>query len=101
MSNLNVSGTAYLDDDRADAVRGRIIILEVTEDRQLKVVTEHDVKGACRCLAMMGDKIVAALIKTVRFVPRKRSAPCTDLILDRRLLTHLGNPVNTLPHETS
>lgn len=62
---LTMSGTAYLDDDRADAVRGRIIILEVTDDRHLKVVTEHNVRGACRCLAMLDDKIVAGLIKTV------------------------------------
>ncbi|KAF2800100.1 hypothetical protein K505DRAFT_370506 [Melanomma pulvis-pyrius CBS 109.77] len=60
-----VVGTAYLDDQNAVAVRGRILILEVTEDRMLKVVAELAVKGGCRCLAMCEGKIVAALIKTI------------------------------------
>lgn len=60
-----VVGTAYVDEEGADSVRGRIIVLEVTEDRHLKVVTELAVRGACRCLAMVDRKIVAALIKTV------------------------------------
>ncbi|KAF1992927.1 hypothetical protein P154DRAFT_528148 [Amniculicola lignicola CBS 123094] len=60
-----VIGTAYLDDDNAMAHRGRVIVLEVTEDRKLKVVTELAVKGGCRCLAMCDGNIVAALIKTV------------------------------------
>ncbi|KAF2739090.1 DNA damage-binding protein 1 [Polyplosphaeria fusca] len=60
-----VVGTAYLDDQNATAGRGRILILEVTEDKQLKVVAEIAVKGGCRCLSMCEGKIVAALIKTV------------------------------------
>jgi DNA damage-binding protein 1 len=60
-----VIGTAYLDDQNATTERGRILILEVTRDRQLKLVTELAVKGGCRCLAMCEGKIVAALIKTV------------------------------------
>jgi len=60
-----VVGTAYLEDEPAAAERGRIIILEVTEDRMLKLVTELSLKGGCRCLAMVEGKIVAALIKTV------------------------------------
>ncbi|KAF2273015.1 DNA damage-binding protein 1 [Westerdykella ornata] len=60
-----VVGTAYLDDQNAVAERGRIIVLEVTEDRVLKLVTELAVKGGCRCLAICQGKLVAALIKTV------------------------------------
>ncbi|MCJ1296093.1 hypothetical protein MMC34_007658 [Xylographa carneopallida] len=60
-----IVGTAYLEDDHPDAVRGRIIVFEVTQDRTLRVVTEIAVKGACRALAMMNGKIVAALVKTV------------------------------------
>ncbi|KAK8212136.1 DNA damage-binding protein 1 [Phyllosticta capitalensis] len=61
-----VVGTAYLSDDEdKESSRGRILVFEVTEDRQLKVVAENTVKGACRCLAMVEGKIVAALIKTV------------------------------------
>jgi DNA damage-binding protein 1 len=60
-----VVGTAYVDDERADNVNGRILILEVTEDRKIKLVTEKSIKGACRCLAMCDGKILAALVKTV------------------------------------
>jgi DNA damage-binding protein 1 len=60
-----VVGTAYLDDQNSVAERGRIIVLEVTEDRVLKQVTELAVKGGCRCLAMCQGKLVAALIKTI------------------------------------
>jgi DNA damage-binding protein 1 len=60
-----VVGTAYLDDQSAVAECGRIIILEVTEERVLKLVTELAVKGGCRCLAMCHGKLVAALIKTI------------------------------------
>ncbi|KAF2659191.1 hypothetical protein K491DRAFT_689546 [Lophiostoma macrostomum CBS 122681] len=60
-----VIGTAYLDDQNAVAERGRVLVLEVTEDRVLKLVTEIALKGGCRCLAMCQGKIVAALIKTI------------------------------------
>lgn len=70
-----VVGTAYLDDasGEGDGTRGRIIVFEVTEGRQLKVVTELGLRGACRCLGVLegvdgkegGVRIVAALIKTV------------------------------------
>ncbi|KAF2855653.1 DNA damage-binding protein 1 [Plenodomus tracheiphilus IPT5] len=60
-----VIGTAYLDDQNTTAERGRILILEVTPERVLKLVTEIAVKGGCRCLAMCEGKIVAALIKTI------------------------------------
>jgi DNA damage-binding protein 1 len=60
-----VVGTAYLDDQNTTTERGRILILEVTPERVLKLVTEIAVKGGCRCLAMCEGKIVAALIKTI------------------------------------
>ena len=60
-----VVGTAYLDDDSAESARGRILIFEVTESRQLKLVAEQALRGACRCLSMCQGNIVAALIKTV------------------------------------
>lgn len=60
-----VVGTAYLDDQEQASARGRILVFEVTEERQLKVVTELSLKGACRCLAICEGRIVAALIKTV------------------------------------
>ena len=62
-----IVGTAYLDD--ADGgqgqARGRILVFEVTEERKLKLILEHSLRGACRCLGMVEGRIVAALIKTV------------------------------------
>ena len=66
-----IVGTAYLEDEKSDAVRGRIIVFEVTEDRILKVVTQIPVKGACRALGILDGRIVAALIKTVSHSSRE------------------------------
>lgn len=60
-----VVGTAYLDDDHDESIRGRIIIFAVTSERKLKVITELPVNGACRALGVIAGNIVAALIKTV------------------------------------
>ena len=60
-----VVGTAYIDDVNPDAVRGRILVFEVSQDRNLKLVTELAVKGACRALGVIKGHIVAALVKTV------------------------------------
>lgn len=60
-----VVGTAYLDDEGDESIRGRILVFEVDNGRKLTQVAELPVKGACRALAVMGEKIVAALVKTV------------------------------------
>ena len=60
-----IVGTAYLDDEGDQSIRGRILIFEVDNGRKLTQVAELPVKGACRALAMLGEKIVAALVKTV------------------------------------
>ena len=62
-----VVGTAYIEDDQQDSVRGRILVFEVTQDRLLNVVSEIAVKGACRALASIHGRIIAALMKTVNF----------------------------------
>jgi DNA damage-binding protein 1 len=62
-----VVGTAYLDDEHSESVRGRILVFEVV-DRLLKLVTELSTKGACRCLAICKGRIVAGLMKTVSIV---------------------------------
>ncbi len=47
-------------------VQGRILVFGVGEDRSPYLILSHEVKGACRCLAVMEDgKIVAGLTKTV------------------------------------
>ena len=64
-----IVGTAYLDDEKPEKnVRGRILVFQVTQDRTLRVVAETKLKGACRALAMMDGKVVAALVKTVCFL---------------------------------
>lgn len=60
-----VVGTAFLDDDQDESIRGRIIVFAVTSERKLKVITELPVKGACRALGVIAGNIVAALVKTV------------------------------------
>ncbi|KAI2622197.1 mono-functional DNA-alkylating methyl methanesulfonate N-term-domain-containing protein [Hypomontagnella submonticulosa] len=62
-------GTSYLDDAQStageDAVRGRILIVGVDKERGPYVVGKRHLKGACRALGVMGDKIIAALAKTI------------------------------------
>ena len=60
-----IVGTAYLDGDHDESIRGRIIVFAVTSERTLKVITELPVKGACRALGAINGNIVAALVKTV------------------------------------
>ena len=60
-----VVGTAVLAEEQPKVGRGRIVVFEVTAERELKVVAEIKVKGACRSLAVFEGKIVAALVKTV------------------------------------
>lgn len=61
-----IVGTAYLDDEEPDSIRGRIIVFAVTSERTLKVITELPVRGACRALGAISGNIVAALVKVVR-----------------------------------
>ncbi len=63
-------GTSFLDEGMngltpGHTVRGRILVLGIDSDRMPYLITSRDLKGACRCLAVIGDNIVAALAKTV------------------------------------
>jgi DNA damage-binding protein 1 len=61
-----IVGTAFANEEtESGEIRGRILVLEVDHGRKLSLVAELPVMGACRALAMMGDYIVAALVKTV------------------------------------
>ena len=59
-------GTSYLDDDQAQDVKGRILVLGIDSNRMPYQVMSRNLKGACRSLAVVGENmIVAALAKTV------------------------------------
>ncbi|KAK4098343.1 hypothetical protein N658DRAFT_499592 [Parathielavia hyrcaniae] len=71
-----VVGTSFLPDpDLAPGTdaRGRMLFFGVDADRNPYLILSHELKGACRCLAVMGDSgdgdnrnvIVAGLTKTV------------------------------------
>jgi DNA damage-binding protein 1 len=73
-----IVGTAYMDEEREDSIRGRILVLEVDHGRKLTQVAELPVRGACRALAMMDDRIVAALVKTVSWDRRRKMGNIFD-----------------------
>ncbi|KAK6948616.1 hypothetical protein Daesc_010386 [Daldinia eschscholtzii] len=62
-------GTSFLDKAQGtspdDFIRGRILVIGVDRGRVPYLVGSKELKGACRCLSVMGNKIVAALAKTV------------------------------------
>ncbi|KAI0132641.1 mono-functional DNA-alkylating methyl methanesulfonate N-term-domain-containing protein [Xylariales sp. AK1849] len=60
-----IVGTSFSDDRSRDNVKGRILVMGIDSERSLYVVTEHKLKGACRCLGVIDGYIVAALAKTV------------------------------------
>ncbi|KFA77928.1 hypothetical protein S40288_02544 [Stachybotrys chartarum IBT 40288] len=63
-----VVGTSFIADEEkedADDAGGRILVLGVDEQRQVYQIVSHKLKGACRCLAVMGERLVAGLSKTV------------------------------------
>ncbi|RDL30758.1 WD40 repeat-like protein [Venustampulla echinocandica] len=62
-----IVGTSFLEEDMAQEnnVRGRILIFAIDSDRGPYLVHSHVLKGACRRVAVLDGKIVAALVKTV------------------------------------
>src|SRR3569833_2866391 len=62
-------GTSILSDENTaradDTVQGRLIVLGVDSQRNPYPIMQRELKGACRCLAVMDDLIVCALTKTV------------------------------------
>ncbi|UQC76631.1 CPSF A subunit region [Colletotrichum lupini] len=63
-----IIGTSYLADPDVDEnsdIKGRILVLGVDSDKNPYLIVSHALKGACRSLGVMGDKIVAGLSKTV------------------------------------
>ncbi|MCJ1249851.1 hypothetical protein MMC30_007077 [Trapelia coarctata] len=60
-----IVGTSYLEDAQEQTERGRILVFTVTPARRLEKTAQIGLRGACRALAVMDGKIVAALVKTV------------------------------------
>jgi DNA damage-binding protein 1 len=65
-----IVGTSYLDSEVATAneqpnARGRILVFAVDSSKNLFIVHSRVLRGACRRVAVLDGKIVAALVKTV------------------------------------
>ncbi|CZR63385.1 related to UV-damaged DNA-binding protein [Phialocephala subalpina] len=61
-----IVGTTFLSDEMAEPnQRGRILVFGVDAQKTPYLVTSLNLKCACRRLAMLGNKIVAVLYKTV------------------------------------
>ncbi|OLN98037.1 DNA damage-binding protein 1a [Colletotrichum chlorophyti] len=63
-----IVGTSYLADPEIDEnsdVRGRVLVLGVDTDKNPYLIVSHELRGACRSLGVMGERIVAGLSKTV------------------------------------
>lgn len=62
-----IVGTSSISDETTveSETQGRILVLGVSEDRQVYQIVSQKLKGACRCLGVMGHDIVAGLSKTV------------------------------------
>ena len=95
-----VVGTTYLEDQVSDTARGRILVLAVTQDRMLQLVTEISVKGACRALGVVDGNIVAGLVKTVNQRTSHQSLTALTEILGRHLQARRQLPPQSrqLPH---
>ncbi|KAF2482902.1 mono-functional DNA-alkylating methyl methanesulfonate N-term-domain-containing protein [Neohortaea acidophila] len=89
-----VVGTAFLDDADSSSTRGRLLVFEVTPSRQLKLITEHALKGACRCLGVVQGKIVAALIKTVVVYSFEYETPSTPFLVKRAAYRTATAPID-------
>ena len=88
LSERFVVGTAYVDHDGKDVVRGRILVFAVGKERKLRLVNKLAVMGACRALGVVDGNIVAALVKTVSTL-QQDSRTWSIKFLQRRVI----NPV--------
>ncbi|EEP75318.1 conserved hypothetical protein [Uncinocarpus reesii 1704] len=72
--DIFIVGTSVLDPAEApeSQTKGRILIFDVGVNRELRMVSEFPVRGACRALAMVNGKIVAALMKSVVILSMKK-----------------------------
>lgn len=87
-----IVGTAYVDDDQDESIRGRILVFEVTPERGLSLVTQIAVKGACRALGIVEGNVVAALVKTVH---HSSQSTFFDITYTNRFTRSLSTPSNT------
>ncbi|KAK3112169.1 hypothetical protein LTR53_011827 [Teratosphaeriaceae sp. CCFEE 6253] len=87
-----VVGTAFLDEGAGP--RGRVLVLEVTADRALKVVVEMGLRGACRCLGMVQGRIVAALVKTVVIYALEYQTPSTPFLVKKAAYRTATAPID-------
>lgn len=89
-----VVGTAYMDYEGQDVVRGRILVFATGPERRLKLVSKLTVLGACRALGVIDGNIVAALVKTV-------SELLSGLLILSLLLSRVRRATDGLPYRSS
>ena len=56
-----VVGTAYAVADEIEPSKGRILIFEISEDKNLILLTEREIKAAAFTLAQLSGKLVAGI----------------------------------------
>ncbi|KAL9109514.1 MAG: hypothetical protein Q9227_005849 [Pyrenula ochraceoflavens] len=94
---LFIVGTSVLDESsEAEAVKGRIMVFEVTQEKRLSKMAETEVRGACRCLAMCEGKVVAGLVKTVVVYALTPQPPSNTTFHLQKLTTYrtATNPIS-------
>ncbi|KAJ3145216.1 DNA damage-binding protein 1a [Geranomyces michiganensis] len=54
-------GTAFVFPEEKDPATGRLLVFEVTDERQLRLFAETEVKGCVYCLATVGGRLLAGI----------------------------------------
>jgi DNA damage-binding protein 1 len=85
-----IVGSSFLSERQPGLPNGRIRVFGVGNDRSPFKIHSHDLKGSCRCLAVLGGKIVAALVKTVvmySYIESSTSSAALETIASYRTST--------------
>ncbi|KAL1872037.1 hypothetical protein VTK73DRAFT_1705 [Phialemonium thermophilum] len=97
-----IVGTSFVvDPDSAEStdIRGRILVFGIDQTRSPYLIQSVEKKGACRCLAMMGeDKIVAGLTKTVVVYQYVETSNTSASLLKRASYRPSTYPVDIAVH---
>jgi DNA damage-binding protein 1 len=85
-----IVGSSFLSEKQPELPNGRIRIFGVGSNRGPFKIHSHDLKESCRCLAVLGGKIVAALFKTVvmyNYIESSTSSASLEIMASYRTST--------------